>query len=532
MSSNHTFVIVGAGYAGAKAAEKLRSEGFDGRVVLVGEEPDRPYARPPLSKGYLRGEGDRPYLRDEAFYEENAIELRTSTRATELDVNGSALSLSDGERLRFDRLLLVTGAEPRRLPVPGADLDGVLRLREVRDSDAIRDRLQGGGPLVVVGAGWIGSEVAASARELGSDVTVVERGQVPLEHVLGPTVGEIYAGIHSDHGVRLVAGAQIEALEGESSVEGVRLADGRTIAAATVVVGVGVAPRTDLAAAAGLPVENGIVVDEYLRTEVPSIFAAGDVANAHHPMYGRHLRVEHLMTARHQSEAAALSMLGTGEPYARVPYFFSDQYDVAMEYSGHATSWDEVVLRGDVAGREFIAFWVESGRVVAGMNVNVPGVSDEIQELVRSGSEVDTMGLRDPSVPLDAVAKPARSAGRGRSLGLVRQGVGYPRRLVSGRLAKGDPTPAAELGPGEARVLQVDGEKVAAYRDPQGELHAVSAVCTHMGCVVEWNGEDTAWDCPCHGGRFDIDGRVLHGPPKRPLELKVVEGGTAPPKAA
>jgi 3-phenylpropionate/trans-cinnamate dioxygenase ferredoxin reductase component len=403
MTSDTTFLIVGASLAGAKAAETLREEGFDGRVLLIGAESERPYERPPLSKDYLRGEHGREkvYVHEEGFYEERGIELRTSTRVEAIDTAAREAALGGGERVRFDRLLLTTGAEPRRLSVPGTDLDGVHYLRSVEDSDAIRERLDRGGSAVIVGAGWIGAEVAASARQRGLEVTVLERGQVPLERVLGPQVGAIYRDIHADHGVRLLGGTGVEAIEGSGRLERVRTTDGKAIDADFVVVGIGVLPRTELAESAGLPLDNGVVVDELLRTGVPEILAAGDLANARHPLFDRHVRVEHWANALNQGPAAARSMLGTGEPYERVPYFFSDQYDVGMEYSGYATEWDEVVFRGDPANREFIAFWLRGGRVLAGMNVNVWDVTDPIQALVRSGKPIDVGRLTDPDVPVE-----------------------------------------------------------------------------------------------------------------------------------
>ena len=538
MSDNQTFAIVGAGLTGAKAAETLRTEGFEGRIVLLGAEHERPYERPPLSKDYLRGESPREkaYVHPEAFYADHDIELRTATPVTELDATASELVLEDGERLGYDRLLLATGAEPRRLPVPGAESEGVLYLRELDESDAIAERLRGGGKVVVIGAGWIGAEVGASAREKGLEVTIVERGSVPLERVLGPEVGAIYADIHTDHGVELITGS-LEALEGDRAVERVRLSDGRTFDCDFVVVGVGVAPRTGLAEAAGIEIDNGIVASEWLETSAPGIFAAGDVANAAHPFYGHRIRVEHWANALNQGPAAARNMLGKEEPYERLPYFFSDQYDIGMEYSGYATSWDEVIFRGDPARREFIAFWLDGGRVVAGMNVNVWEVTDHIEALIRSGEQVDVARLRNPDLPLEELAsRPAlRSPHRSRAGGSVKeflaQGVGFAKHFVRGRLSKADSTPASELASGEARVLQVDGEKLAVYRDKQGTLHAVSAVCTHMGCLVEWNRTEQTWDCPCHGSRFRIDGGVIQGPAKRELEQRELPAEGAPPGA-
>ncbi|MCL4287245.1 MAG: FAD-dependent oxidoreductase, partial [Thermoleophilia bacterium] len=298
-------------------------------------------------------------------------------------------------------LLLATGSEPRRLPLPGADLDGVHHLRDLGDSDAISARLEPGARLVVVGAGWIGSEVAASARQKGAEVEVVERAPRPLEHVLGAEASDFYAAVHREHGVVLRTGAALERFEGTGRVEGVLLGDGTRIDCDAVVVGVGIVPRTGLAEEAGLEVENGVVTDERLATSAEGVFACGDVANAHHPFYGRRLRVEHWANALHQPEVAARAMLGKEASYDRVPYFFSDQYDVGMEYAGYATEWDRIAFRGDPGGGEFIAFWLRDGRVVAGMNVNVWDVTDPIQELIRSRKRVDADRLVDPGVPLE-----------------------------------------------------------------------------------------------------------------------------------
>jgi 3-phenylpropionate/trans-cinnamate dioxygenase ferredoxin reductase subunit len=399
--SKQTFVIVGAGLAGAKAAETLREEGFDGRLVLIGDEHERPYERPPLSKDYLRGEAEnKPYVHEESFYSEREIELRTSTIVERVDPAASELVLASGEKLRFDRLLLTTGARPRRLPLAGADLDGVLYLRTVEDADAIRARIDRGGRLVTIGGGWIGAEISASARQRGCEVTIVEMTEVPLQRVLGSELGAIYRDIHTDHGVQFIGGASVEAIEGDASAAAVRLAGGRRIEADFVVVGVGVEPRVQLAQDAGLEIDNGVVCDERLRTSSERVFAAGDVANAQHPFFGRRIRVEHWANALNQAPAAARNMLGRGEPYERLPYFFSDQYDVGMEYSGYATEWDEIVFRGDPRTREFIAFWLKDDRVLAGMNVNVWDVTGDIQALIRAGRPVDRARLADPATPL------------------------------------------------------------------------------------------------------------------------------------
>jgi 3-phenylpropionate/trans-cinnamate dioxygenase ferredoxin reductase subunit len=400
-----TFVIVGAGMAGGKAVETLREEGFDGRVVVLGAEPERPYERPPLSKDYLRGEAERGgvYLQEDAgWYEQHDVELRTSTPVESLDAAGRAVVLAGGERVEYDALLLATGAEPKRPPIPGADLDGVHVLRTFADSDELRAVLDAGGRLVVVGAGWIGCEVTASARQRGMDVALVEPQSVPLEGVLGPELGAIYRDVHADQGVALHLGTGVDAIDGAGRAERVRTSDGTVLEADAVVLGVGVAPRTQLAEGV-LDVDNGILVDASLRTSVEGVFAAGDVANHDHPLFGR-LRVEHWANALEQGPSAARAMLGQDAVYDRVPYFFSDQYDVGMEYAGHSAPGDEVVFRGDPAAREFIAFWLRDGRVTAGMNVNVWDVNEHLQELVRSGATVDADRLRDPDVPLDELA--------------------------------------------------------------------------------------------------------------------------------
>jgi len=402
MTPNTTFAIVGAGLAGAKAAETLREEGFEGRLVLLGAESERPYERPPLSKDYLRGESERAgaYVHDEGYYAEHDVDLRVDETVVDFDAGRQELALKSGERLGYDRLLLTTGSMPRRLSIPGSELDGVHYLRTLADSDALRARFDAGGRLVVIGAGWIGAEVAASARQRGVDVTIIAPHSVPFERVLGSEVGAIYRDIHLDRGVEMLLGAAVESFEGDTRVERVRTQEGRTIACDAVVVGIGATPRAVLAAAAGLAVGNGILVDRRLETSVPGIFAAGDVANQLHPRLGR-LRVEHWDNALHQGPAAARSMLGSYEAYARTPYFYSDQYDVGMEYSGYAPAWDRVVVRGDPATREFIAFWLADGRVLAGMNVNWWDVAEPIQALITGGHTVDERRLADPDVPLE-----------------------------------------------------------------------------------------------------------------------------------
>jgi 3-phenylpropionate/trans-cinnamate dioxygenase ferredoxin reductase subunit len=407
MSDSKTFVIVGASLAGSKAAEELRNQGFDGRVVLMGAERERPYERPPLSKDYLRGESerDKAHVHDEGFYRDHSIELLEGQTVAAIDPSGGRVMLEGGRELEFDRLLLATGAEPRRLDVPGADLDGVHYLRTLADCDSLRARLGGGGRVAVVGAGWIGSEVAASARQRGLDVTVIDPLELPNLRIFGREIGEFYRDVHAAHGVELLLGDGVDAFEGEGSVSRVRTASGKTIECDFAVIGVGVTPRVELAREAGLEVDNGVVVDERLRTSAENVCAAGDVANAWHPFFEQRIRVEHWANALNQGPAAARSMLGQDVSYDRIPYFFSDQYDVGMEYSGYATEWDEVVFRGERERGEFVAFWLRDGRVLAGMNVNVWDVNEHVQALIRSRQAVDVASLSDPDTPLESLVE-------------------------------------------------------------------------------------------------------------------------------
>ena len=405
--ATQTFVIVGASLAGAKAAETLRSEGFDGRVVLIGDEARRPYERPPLSKEYLRGEKDfdAAAVHPADFYDEQDIELRSSSLVTAIDPAAASVTLSSGEQIAYDRLLLATGATPRRLPVPGAELPGVAYLRSADDADTLRQAIGLTAQVVVIGAGWIGAEVAASARQLGAAVAMVELAAVPLERVLGAEVGAIYRDLHASHGVDLHFGVGVEAIVGSKTVEAVRLSDGTELPASAVVVGVGVAPRVELAHAAGLAVEDGVVVDEHLETSVPGIFAAGDVANAFHPRYGTRIRLEHWSAALNQGPAAARAMLGQRVVYDRSPYFFSDQYELGMEYRGWAPDFDEVVFRGDPVSGAFLCFWLRHGEVAAAMNANVWDAGDAIEALVQAAQPVDRARLADPDVDLAGLAR-------------------------------------------------------------------------------------------------------------------------------
>ncbi|MHB1874850.1 MAG: NAD(P)/FAD-dependent oxidoreductase [Streptosporangiaceae bacterium] len=410
MSTDNGYVIVGASLAGANAAQALRAEGYAGPLILIGAEQDRPYERPPLSKDFLMGKTgrDKLFVHPAEWYGEHDVELRLGATVTAIDPGVHQISLAGGERIGYDRLLLATGAAPRRIEVPGADLDGVHYLRTVADSERIRAAFAQAGRVVVIGAGWIGLEAAAAAREAGRAVTDLEMAELPQLRVLGREVAEVFAGLHAEHGVDLRFGVQVaEITGGEGSVAGVRLADGAVVPADVVVVGVGAIPNTGLAEAAGLATDNGVVTDAGLRTSAPDVFAAGDVASAFHPGFGRHVRVEHWDNAIHQAKAAGLAMTGQEVSYDRLPYFFTDQYDLGMEYVGHVApgGYQRVVFRGDVPGREFIAFWLDGdGRVLAGMNVNIWDVNEAIGELIRAGRPVSAEALADPSAALESLA--------------------------------------------------------------------------------------------------------------------------------
>ncbi|TNC29415.1 NAD(P)/FAD-dependent oxidoreductase [Amycolatopsis alkalitolerans] len=408
MASQSTFVIVGAGLAGAKAAEALREQGFDGRIVLIGDEASRPYERPPLSKEYLQGKAERDsvFVHDADWYPSHDIDLRLGTVVQSLDRDRHEVILADGDHLPYHKLLLTTGAEPRRLPIPGADAERVYYLRRVEDSDRLRDLFATASRLAVIGAGWIGLEVAAAARTAGVAVIVVEVAALPLLRVLGPQVAPVFADLHRAHDVDLRRGTGIQEITSSSGkATGLRLADGSHVEADAVLVGVGAAPNTRLATEAGLEVDNGVVVDASLRSSDPDIYAAGDVARAYHPFLDKHIRVEHWANALNQPATAAAAMLGQDARFEALPYFYTDQYDLGMEYTGYTEpeGYDQVVVRGDLSTREFVSFWLHQGRVLAGMNVNIWDVTHDIKALIHAQTPVDIARLADPSVPLAEV---------------------------------------------------------------------------------------------------------------------------------
>ncbi|MGH3703385.1 MAG: NAD(P)/FAD-dependent oxidoreductase [Agromyces sp.] len=407
MSSASNFVIVGAGLAGASAAKTLREEGFGGGIRLIGAEAHHPYIRPPLSKEYLAGtaERDSVFVEPSGWYREHDIDLRLGTVVTALDPSAQRIELDSGDSIAYDALLLATGSIARRLTIPGAELEGVRTLRTLDDSEALHAELEGGGRrLVLIGSGWIGMEVAATARTLGNEVTILERDPVPLANALGDELGGMFAELHVEHGVELRTSVVVTEITGEGGrATGVRLEGGELFAADLVLVGVGAVPNLDLARGAGAAIGSGVLTDAALRTDLANVWAAGDIAEAYHPLAGMRLRSEHWANALHGGAAAARSMLGQLESYDDIPYFYTDQYDLGMEYSGFGplTRDAEIIYRGDRDGREFIAFWVADGRVVAGMNVNVWDVNEAVQGVISRGHRVEPSRLADAGVPLE-----------------------------------------------------------------------------------------------------------------------------------
>ena len=405
MNTQPSFVIVGGGMAGAIAAQTLREEGFDGKITLLGQEPNAPYERPPLSKDYLQGKAERDsiFVHPEPWYAEHAVELSLGSAVTSLDPASRTVTTATGERMSYDKLLLATGSKPRHLDVPGADLDGAYYLRNVEDSDGLKIKFADANRVVIIGAGWIGLETAAAARAGGLDVTLLVSGDLPLEHVLGPEVAPIFDELHRSHGVDLRYRTTAVELTGRhGTVTGVMLSDGTRIDADMIIVGVGVAPRTELAAAAGLKIDNGIVVDEHLRTSDPDIFAAGDIAQTYSPRLGRHIRVEHWANARRQGAVAAKAMLDQDAVDVRPSYFFTDQYDLSMEYTGDIgpAGYDRVIFRRHADSNEMIVFWLYEQRIQAGMNINIWDVADDIDRLIQSARPIKADDLGNPAIPL------------------------------------------------------------------------------------------------------------------------------------
>jgi 3-phenylpropionate/trans-cinnamate dioxygenase ferredoxin reductase component len=517
-------LLVGGGMAAGNCARHLREQGAEGDILLVGREPELPYNRPPLSKQYVRGEEskDEVLFRPASWYEQQRIEALTRTTVTRIDPNERLATLSNGERVKFDKALLATGANVRILHAEGAERDGIHYLRTLHNSDALRAELEQAERVAIIGGSFIGTELAASFTALGKQCELIMLESAPLERFFGPEVGNFFQRVLTEHGVAVHGSQELARFEGSGGRVGrVVTKSGLEIDCDFVVIGVGVHPDIHLAEEAGIETNSGVLTDRCLETSAPGIFAAGDIAEYDSAIHGRRLRIEHWDVAFNQGKTAALNMLGKRQPHDVVPYFWSDLADwSSMEYVGPALEWDEIWWRGSRDAGVFTAWYLKDARLAAALTV---GRSDDLEAARRLLTQgVDLTGkrlvLEDPAGDLAALES-ARAEPHGSLLGTIAQYAGAPKQFVKGRFARrGTELP----GPGEGRVVQVDGDKVAAYREKDGELHAVSAVCTHLRCVVEWNGADRTWDCPCHGSRFDYDGRVIKGPAKTDLEQKPV----------
>ena len=395
-------MIVGGNLTGGAAVSTLRTEGFDGRVLMIGKEPHLPYERPPLSKGYLRGEepAEHAFLRPEEWYAENEVELRLGVAATGLDPGNHQVQLSDGDRIGYDKLLVATGGRNRPLGVPGAGLEGIYYLRTFEDADRIMIEAVPGRRAVVVGAGFIGCEVAASLRQLGVEVDVVEIFEVPLQRVVGAEVGSVFQGIHQDEGVRFHFQQQVDRFEGHGRVESVITSAGQRIACDFAVVGVGIQPNVEWLAGSGVGVDNGALVDEFCRTDMDGVYAAGDVANHWHPIFQRRMRVEHWDNALKQGTAAARNMMGKDVPFDDPHWFWSDQYEHNLQSIGFAPEWDDLVVRGSMDERNFVAFYVKDELVRAAVGLNRGKDVRRSAGLIRARRPVDAALLRDEDVNL------------------------------------------------------------------------------------------------------------------------------------
>jgi 3-phenylpropionate/trans-cinnamate dioxygenase ferredoxin reductase subunit len=410
MSRRPPYVIVGASLTGGAAATALRQGGFEGRIVMIGAEPHLPYERPPLSKEYLRGEAtaERALLHPESWYSDNGIETMLSTRAIRIDEEGKVVHLEGGDGVPYDRVLVASGGRNRKLSVPGGELGGIHDLRTIEDADRLRAEAVRGRRAVVVGAGFIGCEVAASLRNLGVDVEVVEIFEVPLYRALGLEIGRIFEGIHRDNGIRFHFGETVERFEGKGRVEGVVTDKGTRIGCDFAVVGVGIQPNTEVAEGSGVELDNGIVVDELCRTNVEGIFAAGDVANHFHPLWGRRMRVEHWDNALKQGGAAARNMLGQDTIFDDPHWFWSDQYEYNLQFMGFAPEWDELVIRGSLEERDFAGFYLHDGVVRAAVALNRGKDVRRSAGMIRARARVDPAALRDEDVDLRKLAEGAR----------------------------------------------------------------------------------------------------------------------------
>lgn len=509
------FVMIGGGHTSASAARALRRHGFDGSIVIVGEESRAPYQRPPLSKEYLQGVSaeDELWSVDPEWYGTNGVELRLGTPARMIDRTNLDVVLEDETRIPADSVLIATGGRPRR--IPGAEGgERILYLRNLEDSVRIKQHLGSGKHLIVVGAGFIGSEVAASARTLGTEVTILEGLATPLDRVLGSEMGAICGDIHREHGVDLRCGVVCASIEESAGSVVVRTGDGDVIEGDAVVVGIGIQPNVEIAQASEITVGNGIRVDEFGRTSLDGVFAAGDVANHQHPLFGRRMRVEHFDNATRQGTVVAKNMLATGlsdrQRYTDPHWFWSDQYDHSLQYAGHAEEWDEIVVRGSVEDRDFIAFYIKDGLIEAAFGIDRGGDVMMAKSLIAERRPFDLDALRDDEVELESLLGGEEEAeDEEPGAGPVAAIKGNYRHV--GRSGK--------VGEGMVRRFEVEGVEVAVARS-QGEVYAIDNYCTHLACHLSAGKvEDGGMVCLCHGSIFDLaTGEPINPPATRPVK--------------
>jgi len=504
------FVLIGGGQTSASAARTLRRRGFDGSIIIVGDEPHRPYQRPPLSKEYLQGRAGMGEIWAVApeWYSQNDVQLELGARALRVDRASLDVVLEDQRRLRADAVLIATGGTPRRFP--GAQGESILYLRTLEDAHRVREHARPGRHIVIIGGGFIGSEIAASARVLGADVTMIEGMQAPLERVLGPALGNVCAEIHREHGVVVRCGVAVDSIVQTAGGRVlVTMRGGASIDGDVAIVGIGILPNVDLAKATEITVGNGIRVDEFCRTTALNIYAAGDVANHYHPLFDRRMRVEHFDNATRQGAAAALNMLGERTRYDDPHWFWSDQYDHSLQYAGHAEHWDDVVVRGSLEARDFVAFFMADGKLAGAFGLNRGGEIMLAKELLARRVAVDPNELRDEDfdlgslvaedVPEDAAVDSADDAAIAGN---------FHRAARSGQVREGS-----------VRRFVVQGTELAIAR-LNGKAYALHNLCTHLAChLSSGKVENNGLTCLCHGSIFDLaSGEPINPPATRPVK--------------
>lgn len=502
-------VLIGGGQTSASAASSLRREGYEGRIILVGDEPHNPYQRPPLSKEYLLGTADHADIQSltEDWYRKNDVCLELGKRARCIDKQTLTVELDGGRTVRADAVLIATGGSARRFP--GSAGDSILYLRTLEDADRIRDAAAAGKRLIIVGGGFIGSEIAASARALGADVTLVEAMETPFERVLGKQIGRICGDIHAERGVKLRCGVAVTSIRQSGAEIIVETDNGERYAGDAVVVGIGIAPNVDIAKASEITVGNGIRVDEFCRTTDNGIFAAGDVANFYHPLLGCRMRIEHFNNASRQGAVAARNMLGKRTEYKEIPWFWSDQYEHSLQYVGHSPTWDRLVIRGSIDERDFTAFYLSDGRIGGAFAFNRGGEIAMVKELIAARVDVHVDMLEDEDVDLGELIPDEGETGTAGSTFDNARGSSVDETFT--KVAR-----SGQVREGEVRRFQAEGVEIAVAR-VEGVVYAVHNLCTHLAChLAAGKIANGGLTCLCHGSVFDLrTGEPINPPATR-----------------